>query len=115
MFILHRIDYCSSSKKWSLFFSSFTQFILELNGVTSAEEDLVEVPKPVEEKRISSASGFHVASEHNGSSSSMPYRSLGSFLSADSKAYFDTLVRKILPNSQAREFHIHAHIDVVAK
>lgn len=38
--------------KWNLFFSSFIQFILELNGVTSAEEDLVEASTLVDSTAI---------------------------------------------------------------
>lgn len=46
--ILNNIEYCRISLKKYLFLCYFTQFILELNGVTFVEEDLVEAPKPVD-------------------------------------------------------------------
>lgn len=46
--ILNNIKYCRISPKKYLFLCYFTQFILELNGVTFVEEDLVEAPKPVD-------------------------------------------------------------------
>lgn len=52
-FILHRIEHCRTYPKTSLFFFSFIQLILELNGITSSNEELVEEPKLVDSTIIS--------------------------------------------------------------
>lgn len=52
-FILQRIEHCRFSPKTSLFFSSFIQFILELNGITFIEKELVKALKHVDSTAIS--------------------------------------------------------------
>lgn len=47
-FIFNNIKYWRTSPKRSLFFSSFIQFILDLNGISSADAALVEAPKLVD-------------------------------------------------------------------
>lgn len=47
-FNLNRIEYCRTSPKRSLCITSFIQFILDFNGISFVDEDLVEVLKPVE-------------------------------------------------------------------
>lgn len=45
--IFLRMEYCRSSPKVSLFYSSSIQYIIGLNGTTPSESDLVKSPKPV--------------------------------------------------------------------
>ncbi|KAL5052961.1 hypothetical protein RYX36_033643 [Vicia faba] len=52
-FIMHRIKYYMTYLKSSLFFSSFIQFIIELNDFTSSEELLVKALKHVDSTAIS--------------------------------------------------------------
>lgn len=52
-FILSRIEYSETSSHVPLLFSSFIQVILDLNGISSADEDLVKTPKPIDSNVIS--------------------------------------------------------------
>lgn len=47
-FTVERMFHSKETPNWSLFFTSFVKFILELNGIISDEVDLLEAPKKVE-------------------------------------------------------------------
>lgn len=107
--------------KRPLFFYSFIQLILEVNGIVSKKEDLVEAPKILDESIVSNMryqrdtnadyyyleeSGMKIyddkvmepvndpSDESSGSSSS--------FLSIELKSYLDDLVLQILVDNQIR-------------
>lgn len=44
-FIMDRMIHCRDNSKRPLFFSSFVKLIIEVNGIASKEEDLIEAPK----------------------------------------------------------------------
>lgn len=52
-FIPQRIEHYRTSLKRSFFYSSFIQLILELNGITSTDEELVKELKPLDSITIS--------------------------------------------------------------
>lgn len=137
--ILQRIGNYRTSLKRSLLFSSFFQFILDFNGITSINEELVKSPKPVGSTTISLIRYYkdknnefyyldtdgcwgyedmivepkkkNKGASHVGEASSS---SIG-FLSAGAKVYFDNWLGKILDDNHVCEDMIMEHIEDVAK
>lgn len=124
--------------KRSLFFSSFIKFILEFNGISSIDEELVKAPKLVDSTAINL---MHYYKDKNNrfyyldtdgslvyedwiiepkkkkesSSTGEAGSTSAGLLSVDPKIYFDDWFGKILADNQAREDRVMSHIKSVAK
>ncbi|CAI8600464.1 unnamed protein product [Vicia faba] len=126
--------FCKENPNRPLFYSYFVHMILEINGIKSKEEDLVEAPKIMDEYRVSMMRYY---SETDGVYYNIgkygrkvyddkivervkdpSYEASGSsfgLLPVDVKTYLDELVWKILADKKIREKGIMACIDSVSK
>lgn len=126
--------YYKGNSNRSLLFTSFVQLILDLNGIVSKEEDMLEAPKILEESEVSmmicymDTNDVYYYLEKLGRN--IFYGQImepkkdsivesGSFdvgvLSVDARAYFDELFGNIMEDNQVHEEQIMSCIEVMAK